>query len=114
MEMKVKELPLLDLMIKKDGNKIITDIYCKPTDTQHFLHFKSHHPKSCIQSIPYTLARRMCTIIKPSELRTTRLKELRSSLIHRGYPITLISKGFEMTEAIPISILRQTEMKEIR
>ena len=55
MEHSSKELPFLDILIKNENGQIITDIYLKPTDTQQYLHFKSHHTKSCIKSIPYTL-----------------------------------------------------------
>ena len=37
--------------------------YHKPTDTQQYLHFNSHYPQNCIKSIPYTVARRIHTII---------------------------------------------------
>ena len=53
--------------------QIITDINPKPTDTQQYLHFKSHHPKNCINSIPYTLARRIHTIITDKNLKKTHL-----------------------------------------
>ena len=40
------------MLIKNENGQIITDIYHKPTDTQQYIHFKSHHPKSCIKSTP--------------------------------------------------------------
>ena len=46
MEHSLKELPFLDILIKNVNGKIITDIYHKPTDTQQYLHFRSHHPKN--------------------------------------------------------------------
>ena len=61
MEHSLKELSFLD--IKNVNGQIITDIYLKPTDIQQYLHFGSHHPKICIKFIPYTLARRIHTII---------------------------------------------------
>ena len=69
MEHSLKELPFLDILIKNANGQIITDIYHKPTDTQQYLHFKSHHPKNCIKSIPYTLARRIHTIITDKNLK---------------------------------------------
>ena len=107
-----KEIPFLDILIIKNGCKIITDIYRKPTDTQQYLHFKSHHPKTCRTSIPYTLARRICTIIVPSALRNIRLNELRNVLKERGYPITLINKGIELANSLPLNILRQAKVKD--
>ena len=76
-----KELPSLDILIKNVNGQIITDIYNKPTDIEQYLHFKSHHPKNCIKSIPYTLERRIPTIITDKNIfLKTRLKELHTTL----------------------------------
>ena len=65
---------------KKNVNgQIITDIYHKPTDIQQYLHFRSYHPKNCIKSIPYTLVRRINTIITDKNWKKTRLKELHTT-----------------------------------
>jgi len=101
-----KELPFLDIIIKNINGQIITDIYHKPTDTQQYLHFKSHHPQNCIKSIPYALARRIYTIVTDKNLQQIRLKELEKTLLQRGYPTTLINKGFELAEKIPLEQLR--------
>ena len=69
MEHNLKELPFLDGLIKNVNGQIITDICQKPTDTQQYLWFKSHHPKNCIKSIPCTLARRIHTIITDKNLK---------------------------------------------
>ena len=74
MEHSLKELPFLDILIKNVNGQIITDIYYKPTDTQQYLYFKSHHPKIYIKAIPYTLAHRIHTIIKDKTLKKTPLR----------------------------------------
>lgn len=109
MEQSKTELPFLDILVKIKNNNIITDIYHKPTDTQQYLHFKSHHPKSCLKSIPYSLARRICTIVTDEHLQTTRLKELQTNLIMRKYPLQLINKGIELAQNIPIEHLRTSK-----
>ena len=84
MEHSPKELPLLDILIKNINGKIITDVYHKPTDTQQYLYFRSHHP----------LAHRIYTIITDKNFKKkTRLKELHTTLHQRGYPTTQINKG---------------------
>ena len=62
MEHSSKEEPFLDISIKNVNGRIITDIYHKLKNTQQYPHFNSHHPKT-IKSIPYTLTRRIYTII---------------------------------------------------
>ena len=44
MEKNEKTLPFLDILIIKEGAKIITDLYCKETDTHQYLDFRSCHP----------------------------------------------------------------------
>ena len=45
-------LPFLDILVIKEGNKIKTDLYCKPTDTHQYLNF---HAIRLIQSGTYRL-----------------------------------------------------------
>ena len=94
-----KELTFLDILIKNVNNQIVTYINQKPTETQQYLHFKSHHLRNCIKSILYTLARKIETIITDKNLlKKTRLKELHTTLHQRGYPRTLINKRLELAE----------------
>ena len=43
----------------KEQNKLLTTVYCKPTDRRNFLHYTSAHPRSLIKSIPYSQALRL-------------------------------------------------------
>ena len=106
MEQSSKELPFLDILIKNVNGQIISDIYHEPTDTQQYLHFKSHHPKNCIKFTPYTIARRINTLITDKNLKKNRLKELHTTLNQRRYPTTQIKKGLELQEKIPQGELR--------
>ena len=98
MEQSFKELTFLDILIKNKNNQIITDICHKPTDTQPYLHFKSHYLQNCIKSILNTLAHRICTIVINKNRRKTYQEELNVTLYHRGHPTTLTNKGFELAE----------------
>ena len=100
-EHSAKELQFLDILIKNLNGQIITDIYQKPTDIQQYFHFKSHHRKNCMKSIPYTLASRIHTIITDKNLKKIRLKELHTTMHLRVYSTTLINKGLELAEKIP-------------
>ena len=101
MEHSFKDLPFLDILIKNENGQIIIDIYYKLSDPQQYLLFNSHNPKNCIKSIPYPLSCRIWTVITNKNLRKTQFKELHTTLHQRGYPTSLINKGFELAEKIP-------------
>ena len=106
------DIPFLDIRIIKSGTDIITDIYYKPTDTKQYLSYKSCHPRSTKNNVPFNLARRICTIISDEKLRKERLAELKKSLIGRQYPEGVIDKGIEMASAIDLDILRTPRKKD--
>ena len=56
MEYSNEQQPFLDVLVKRVGTKIETDIYYKPTDSKQYLLFNSCHPKHIKTSIPYSLA----------------------------------------------------------
>ena len=64
MEANYKELLFLDIFIKRNNDKIWMDINFKVTDTRRCLPFLSRHPTHCKKNIPFTLARRICTIVE--------------------------------------------------
>ena len=77
-------LPFLDILLIKYGTQLKTDIYLKVTDTKQYLNFYSCHPRHTKRSIPYNLARRICTIVSDEKLRDKRLFELLQSLLKRN------------------------------
>ena len=101
----------LDIHMIVQNDKIITDIYFKPTDTQNYVPFKSAHPRHTLINIPYNLARRLCTIVDEKTTLTTRLKELKDTLRHLGYPKTLIDNGLKKATEIPQEQLRTPKEK---
>ena len=74
----------LDTIINKDPEtiNILMDIFYKKTDTQRCLPFNSCHPKHYKNNIPFTLARRICTIVENSEVK--RLDELQKFYIPKN------------------------------
>ena len=59
-----KELPFLDILIKRNDDKIWRDTYLKPIDSRWCLSLLSSHPNHCKQNIPFTLAPIICIIVK--------------------------------------------------
>ena len=80
METSDKELPFLDILIKRNDGKIWIDIYFKPTGTLGRLPFSSRHPNHCTETIPFTLAQRICTIVENQQQKLRHLSELKENL----------------------------------
>ena len=49
-----KEIPFLNLKVKLNEGKIITDLYIKSTDRHQYLHCTSSHPYHTTRSIVYS------------------------------------------------------------
>ena len=89
------QLPFLDVLVKKEGSKLETDIYYKPTDSKLYLLFNSCHPKHTRTSIPYSLARRIRSIVTNEGILRIRMNELRLALKQQNYPVNVIEKGID-------------------
>ena len=94
-------MPFLDVLVIKNDTLISTDIFFKITDSKQYLNFKSCHPKHTKTNIPFSLARRMCTIISDKTVLKTRLKELFNILLKRKYPFEVIKTGILNAIKIP-------------
>ena len=88
-------MSFLDVLVRISNNQISTDIFYKRIDTHQYLHFGSSHPIHVKQSIPYNLARRICTIVSDEETRNQRLDELKTYLINQQYPYKLVEDGIK-------------------
>ena len=66
MEVSTSEIPFLDTLVKIKDQKLVTDLYSKPTDSHNYLLYESAHPQRCKDSIPYSQflrIRRICSDI---------------------------------------------------
>ena len=53
------EISYLDVKVEIKENRVITDAYCKKTDTHQYLDYRSCHPKHVKMGIPYGQALRL-------------------------------------------------------
>ena len=97
--------PFLGILIKRSIDIIWMDIYYKPTDTHRCLPFSSNHPKHCKKNIPFTLARRICTIVENTEAKMKHLENLKLNLSKYQYPKQLTEFGINKALSIPLQEL---------
>ena len=96
----------------KEQNKLLTTVYCKPTDRRSFLHYTSAHPRSLIKSIPYSQAlplKKICA--KTSEL-SKNLQVLKESFINRGFKEKFLDTEFQRLSEIERDALLIPKSKE--
>ena len=92
MEFSQEKIVFLDTLVKKniDQNKLLVELYTKPTDTHNYLHFKSSHPGHTKRGGPYgqfLRIRRNCTLVEDYIKHSLIMKE---HYINRGYPHDLV------------------------
>ena len=75
----------LDVQVIKKDDRIVTDLYTKPTDTYQLLHHSSCHPSHTKRGIPYGQALRLRRICSEEGYFAKRLGELETYLLERGY-----------------------------
>ena len=99
-------LPMLDLKLNRTNNTIIADIYRKPTHTDHYLQWSSHHPVQQKLGIVCTLMHRADTIISDNNLKKVEKEKIRTALRNCGYPEWALKEGEQRGKK------RDTERKE--
>ena len=92
---KDNSIPFLDTSRIRDSNGLLTtSVYRKPTHTDQYLAYDSHHPQSVKRGIVtckclYDRAKHLIT--KPSVISKEK-KHLSSVLVSNGYPFSFIRK----------------------
>jgi hypothetical protein len=85
-------IPFLDLMLTKEGDKIKTKVYRKPTHTQSYLNWRSNHPKNMLLGVLKGLIHRAhCFCDDESDLKEE-LQLLLEVFIINGFPDTLVEQ----------------------
>ena len=92
------------------------DIYNKPKDSKRYIILTSNHPRHCLTKIPFSLTRRICTIVENVNVKEKCFKELKKTLLQQKYPKSLIEASILRAKEIPLEVLRQpktTKSEEI-
>ena len=98
-EYSLTQIEFLDLSLRIESGRIVTNLYVKPTNLQLFLDFHSNHPQHCKDGIVYSQAIRIierCT--KPEDMEAN-LSILKEKLLDRNFPINLIERKFQKAKA---------------
>ena len=92
-EFSESNVTFLDTRISIVNNTLISDLYCKPTDSHNYLRYNSAHPQRCKDSIPYSQflrVRRICTNLSDFDMHILLLSK---HFLDRGYPLDLLKEA---------------------
>ena len=80
------QLPFLDTLVKRQPNgSLQVSVYRKPTHTDQYLAFDSHHPLEHKLSVIRTLFHRAETVVTTPEDKDSELKHVKTALKRCGY-----------------------------
>ena len=66
----------------------------------------------CKKNIPFTLARRICTIAENQQQKLRHLSELQENLKKYDYPVNIITNGIKKALGTPQNELRKPKVKQ--
>jgi len=82
-----QEIAFLDVSVcGQDNGQLANKVYRKPTHTERYLAFKSHHPFAHKKAVVKSLTNRASNIPTTSDYRAKELKQVTSALLANGYP----------------------------
>ena len=87
-----ENIRFLDVEVIKKGNRLVTDLYIKLTDTHQYFHASSCHVFRSKKSIPYSQALRRNRIWSANSFFDKRCNDLEIWLKERGYSYKLVQK----------------------
>ena len=86
-------IPFLDMSVSRDSNGLLpTAVYRKPTHTDQYLTYDSHHPQSVKCGIVKCLYDRAKHLTSNPSAISEEKKHLTSVLVSNGYPSSFVRK----------------------
>ena len=89
------KVEFLDVEIFIENDRLMTNLYIKPSNKQLYLDFASNHPQHCKEAIPYSQALRIVERCSSPQDCEAHLSNLKEKLVERNYPPGIIEKQFQ-------------------
>ena len=87
-----EELALLYTLLKRNNGEISIFVYRKPTHTDQYLHYRSHHPTSCKESVVSSLFNRAYSIVRNKDDLYKENARIKQVLKKNGYQESITNK----------------------
>ena len=88
------ELAFLDTLLKRNNGQISVLVYRKPTHTDQYLHYSSHHHTSYKESVVSSLFNRVYSIIRNKDDIHKENARIKQVLKENGHQESIINKIF--------------------
>ena len=89
---KDEQIAFLDMLISRRNNSISIHVYRKPTHTDRYLDYASHHDLKHKISTANTLINRSLNLPTTEDGKLKELQHVSAALVSNGYPKAIISK----------------------
>ena len=86
------ELPFLDVQVTRSNGTLSTRVYRKPTHSNRYLNFNSHHSIQNKKSVIRTLINRAFTHSSEQQGLNSEIQHIKSVLLENNYPSSLIDQ----------------------
>ena len=114
LETSLETVNFLDIkIIKRVDGTLLTDLYCKPTDSHNYLLYSSEHPRHLLKGIPYSQFLRVKRIFSEDTDFLRNAYMLAGHFIRRGYPRPLILNSLERAEKLDRKSLLDKQLLEL-
>ncbi|MDA8010421.1 MAG: reverse transcriptase domain-containing protein, partial [Alphaproteobacteria bacterium] len=90
-EEKDDQLPFLDVLVTKEGRRLLTSVYRKPTHTERYIPYHSHHHPRATTGVLRCMRDRARNICHPSKIQQE-MDHLNQVFQANGFPENLVKK----------------------
>ena len=92
-------LPFMDVRFRRmENGKLSREVYRKPTHTNRYVQFESHHPMSVKAGIVKGLVERALKVSSDSMARDRELNHISETMQLNGYPRKFVKKAIKMQQ----------------
>ena len=114
LRMSCSSIDFLDVTVNLHNGFLATDLYTKPTDSNNYLHFSSDHPIHVKRAVPLNLAMRLKRICSSHADYVKHKKDLKTRLLARGYPESIINTSFRKADKTDRTQLLKNKARTVK
>ena len=96
-EEKDDQLPFLDVLVTKEGGRLLTSVYRKPTHTERYIPYHSHHHPRTTTGVLRCMRDRARNICHPTKMQQE-MDHLNQVFQANGFPENLVKKTLTTPE----------------